>query len=484
MSDRRKNTKKRKLYFGVYLCLCLVIILLAYFQLSRMAREYNTRHLELITGLYAEKMNASMEYLRNYAQDNVKVVQAMEDKTPSEVLERMEKNRDRTVFCSIGLIGENGDIYGSKYAAADIRQEGLDKQALAAEEFFYSDPYQSSETGSMIITIFVPVPDSSWLHTIYVSVKVENLRQFGVYDLLRGKISIHLLKADSENFVTCISNSSAVNFEGSWNNLLLQQKYYQYNDGYSYSQWVRDMRSGKTDGRFSVAIRGVESTISYKSITSMPGWYVIVELANKDISDITQQFSMFGGIFGSILVGITVIYMLSILMLERKDKKRYMGLSSTDPLTELLNRRALQNAVEEDLKEKRTGYFIFIDIDDFKIYNDTYGHSNGDLCLKHCARIMKKCFPEDSILGRYGGDEFVVCLRGVTQEEAYTYMQEFQSWLTPLLLSTGEAVELSVSAGGAAYPDQGEDFVSLCRKADAALYEVKRNGKGEFRMKD
>ena len=174
----------------VYLCLSLVIILLAYFQLSRMAREYNTRHLELITGLYAEKMNASMEYLRNYAQDNVKVAQAMEDKTPSEVLERMEKNRDRTVFCSIGLIGENGDIYGNKYAAADIRQEGLDKQALAAEEFFYSDPYQSSETGSMIVTIFVPVQNSSWLHTIYVSVKVEDLRQFGVYDLLRGKISI------------------------------------------------------------------------------------------------------------------------------------------------------------------------------------------------------------------------------------------------------------------------------------------------------
>ena len=244
------------------------------------------------------------------------------------------------------------------------------------------------------------------------------------------------------------------------------------------------MRSGKTDGRFSVAIHGVESTISYKSITSMPGWYVIVELANQDISDITQQFSLLGGIFGSILVGITLIYMLFILLLEKKDKKRYMSLSASDPLTELLNRRALQNAVEEDLKEKRTGYFIFIDIDDFKIYNDTYGHGNGDLCLKHCARIMKKCFPEDSILGRYGGDEFVVCLRGVTRNEAYTYMQEFQSWLTPLTMNTGEEAELSVSAGGAAYPDQGEDFVSLCRKADAALYEVKRNGKGDFRMKD
>ena len=79
MSDRRKKTKKRKLYLAIYLCLCLLIILLAYFQLSRMARDYNTQHLELITGLYAEKMNDSMEYLQNYAQDNVKVAQAMED---------------------------------------------------------------------------------------------------------------------------------------------------------------------------------------------------------------------------------------------------------------------------------------------------------------------------------------------------------------------------------------------------------------------
>lgn len=483
MSDRRKKTKKRKLYLAIYLCLCLLIILLAYFQLSRMARDYNTQHLELITGLYAEKMNDSMEYLQNYAQDNVKVAQAMEDKTPSQVLARMEKNLDSTVFCGIGLIGENGEIYGSKYAAADIRQEGLDKQAMEAEDFFYSDPYQSSETGSMIVTTFVPVPDSAWLHTIYVSVRIENLRQFGVYDLLRDKISVHLLKADSENFVTCISNSGTESFEGSWNNLLLQQRYFQYDDGYSYSQWVRDMRSGKTDGRFSATIRDVESTISYRSITSMPGWYVIVELANKDVSDITQQFSWLGGTFGCILVAITLIYMLSILLLEKKDKKVYMGLSATDPLTELLNRRALQNAVEEELKKKATGYFIFIDIDNFKTYNDTYGHNNGDLCLKHCARIMKKCFPEDSILGRYGGDEFVVCLKGATQEETHAYMLEFQSCLTPLTLSTGEVAELSVSAGGAAYPDQGEDFVSLCRSADAALYEVKQNGKGDFRVK-
>lgn len=73
-----------------------------------MARDYNTRHLELITGLYAEKMNDSMEYLQNYAQDNVKVAQAMEDKTPAQILACMEENLDSRVFCGIGLIGEKG----------------------------------------------------------------------------------------------------------------------------------------------------------------------------------------------------------------------------------------------------------------------------------------------------------------------------------------------------------------------------------------
>ena len=87
------------------------------------------------------------------------------------------------------------------------------------------------------------------------------------------------------------------------------------------------MRSGKKDGRFSAIIRGEESTISYRSISVMPGWYVIVELTNKNISDITQQFSAWGGVYGSILVGFTMLYMLTIVLLEKKDKKMYMGLS-------------------------------------------------------------------------------------------------------------------------------------------------------------
>ena len=134
--------------------------------------------------------------------------------------------------------------------------------------------------------------------------------------------------------------------------------------------------------------------------------------------------------------------------MEKKEKKRYIGLSSTDALTGILNRRAFQVELEEQIRKKEPGFFIFIDVDNFKSYNDTYGHNNGDLCLKHFTKAMQECFPEGSILGRYGGDEFVAYLKNVKPETVYACMESFQKKISHFTLSTGEVVELSASAGG------------------------------------
>ena len=148
-----------------------------------------------------------------------------------------------------------------------------------------------------------------------------------------------------------------------------------------------------------------------------------------------------------------------------------------------MNRRAFQRTLEDELRSQKPGIFIFIDVDNFKNYNDRYGHNVGDLCLTHFAQTMKKIFPNGSILGRYGGDEFVVYLKNTSSESAQQYMQYFQGQVAHMHLPSGEAIELSASAGGAAFPKQGEDFISLCRSADMALYDVKRNGKAAFKMK-
>lgn len=97
--------------------------MVAYFHLSRIARNFNTEHLELITGLYAEKMNDSMEYLQNYVQEDIKMIRSMENAQPEEILEQLEKNLDKTVFGDIGFIMNDGEIYGgSSCAVSDIKR--------------------------------------------------------------------------------------------------------------------------------------------------------------------------------------------------------------------------------------------------------------------------------------------------------------------------------------------------------------------------
>ena len=222
MKERRKSGKTEKVLFILYLTVCLAIIVLAYFHLSKIARDYNTQHLELITGLYAEKMNETMEYLQDYAEEDVKLIREMQDKNWDSLQKKLEKNLNQEMFCNVGFILNDGKIYGNKCAVEDIKKKRLAEEALKSEVSFDSDPYQSSQTGNMIMTVFVPVVDNSQIHTLYLSIMIEQLRQLGIYDLLEGKISVHLLKADSENYITCISSDSE-NIAGGWNNLLLQQ---------------------------------------------------------------------------------------------------------------------------------------------------------------------------------------------------------------------------------------------------------------------
>lgn len=136
MKDRRKNKTKRKVLLALYLAVCLVIIVAAYFHLSRIARNFNTEHLELITGLYAEKMNDSMEYLQNYVQEDIKMIRSMENAQPEEILEQLEKNLDKTVFGDIGFIMNDGEIYGSSSCAvSDICRGSCRRRKVLIKPF-------------------------------------------------------------------------------------------------------------------------------------------------------------------------------------------------------------------------------------------------------------------------------------------------------------------------------------------------------------
>jgi diguanylate cyclase (GGDEF)-like protein/PAS domain S-box-containing protein len=153
-----------------------------------------------------------------------------------------------------------------------------------------------------------------------------------------------------------------------------------------------------------------------------------------------------------------------------------------DPLTGLHNRRYLEETLPRELsRAKRVGYpmaLIMVDLDHFKRVNDTYGHPTGDAVLKAMASILLHGAREGDIICRYGGEEFLVALPNMTIENALTRAKAWQGTLSNTSIQHGAfSVQITLSAGIAAFPDNGADVDTLLHLADEALYRAKANGR-------
>ena len=154
-------------------------------------------------------------------------------------------------------------------------------------------------------------------------------------------------------------------------------------------------------------------------------------------------------------------------------------LSSTDQLTALSNRRRLEESLEQKLKESKREESLFsvimIDIDRFKMINDTYWHEIGDHVLIHTAHLMRELIRESDILGRWGGEEFLLILPHTSLEGALSIAEEIRSKIYHCTFEHYPQ-RLTMSLGVSMYRI-GDTPNSILRRADNALYRAKNNGR-------
>ena len=169
-----------------------------------------------------------------------------------------------------------------------------------------------------------------------------------------------------------------------------------------------------------------------------------------------------------------------VAQLERL-KETYQDQATRDQLTGLLNRRGLVLAAEQ-----LSGHLgvLFCDLDGFKTVNDTLGHASGDELLEKVARRLESRMREDSVLGRMGGDEFVVVVPGASDEDLAGLGRRIEIDLgRPFLLEAGMA-RIGVSIGAAHAAPGERDLDSLLGQADQLMYAVKRSRKAERSAQD
>lgn len=158
-------------------------------------------------------------------------------------------------------------------------------------------------------------------------------------------------------------------------------------------------------------------------------------------------------------------------------------LAIRDSLTGLYLRRYLADRLQEELarhlRRDKSVAFIMLDLDHFKRYNDKFGHTAGDLVLKHMATLMKSHFAgAGNLLCRYGGEEFCVVLPECSKEEAMSLAKKFVELVqNEAVVLRREKTPVTVSAGVAVFPVDARTKEELVQRADQMLYEAKRKGR-------
>lgn len=245
---------------------------------------------------------------------------------------------------------------------------------------------------------------------------------------------------------------------------------FKYNYRLSREASVLDKKYVEVDANCDKMIRPV----TYNLTVGKEKWKLEIMPRAGWSNSTTLYLIFFGGLsLVLLLTGLTIVlFLLDERRVELKE------LAHKDGLTKLYNRYGFDEMAEKMISKnpKEHCVAVLLDVDDFKLINDMYGHAYGDKALISLSENMQKFFPSSALLGRNGGDEFCSLLPNCTMEEVKESLIEFTK--TPKTFSyKGQTYSFCISLGYAEYPNNAIERSQLMRCADTALYEVKLHGK-------
>ncbi|QRX82507.1 amino acid permease [Glaciimonas sp. PAMC28666] len=170
---------------------------------------------------------------------------------------------------------------------------------------------------------------------------------------------------------------------------------------------------------------------------------------------------------------------------RRLHTERIEYLANFDPLTGLPNRNLFINRMEQSLRQARRARsrigLLFLDIDRFKYFNDSFGHAFGDSVLKEFASRIKSVLRDEDTLARFAGDEFVILLAHITEPEdaAGVALKILNAFVEPVL-AEGRELHMSASIGVSVYPEDADGADTMLKHADLAMYRAKDQGRNCF----
>lgn len=400
-----------------------------------------------------------------FSEDNIQLIQSIKEYTKLE---------------NIGIINREGESHYDNGAVKNVAHREYFQEALKGNRVL-SDPLESAIAGKTRVILAVPIynQQKEIIGVLGGSYDIGNLNKIvfrGIYD---GKGAAFIVSKNGQliTYDNAVKNKEFLSSES------IYSYFAEYNVLSSNNlQTLRQKFINQKNGCITLNNHHQKSYMAYYPL-KINDWIMCYNI-DKDIAQKSYTFIINAEyfLFTLIVLGLLVL-LYTIYKINGKHQKNLLEYAQKDALTGIKNKETLKreitNYLEKD-KEQHLGALLMIDVDNFKMVNDYNGHVIGDEVLKAFGKILKESFSIDDIVGRAGGDEFIVFVKEIENEtEVVTMAQEICQKIRNIYIE-GFNGNISCSIGIAFYPQHGITFQELYMLADQALYQTKAKGRNGY----
>lgn len=401
-----------------------------------------------------------------------------------------QKNRDMiaaikatTAIDHVALVEPDGNAHFETGQIKNIGYRDYFQEGMAGN-LYLSDPVQSVLDQNSRVVLSVPVPHNhSVIGVLCASYDMSTLSHILFQDFFDGK-GICIIIDENGNIVTMDDTSKIAkihstdnffDFYGSWD--------FYGNDSLAK---IHQAFQDHSEGVLKVLPPGDPASSRYIAYIPLvqKNWvmcYVIpISVANARYAFVHKYELILNGYF----LLLVLLLILRIAAIYYRDHKKLVYSAQTDGLTQVYNKKHTQYAIDTFLQTMRPGSqhaFLILDLDKFKDINDTYGHSVGDIILQRVGEFLRSQFRDDDIIGRIGGDEFIILMKNIGSREIA--LKRVETMLEEIRCTKHEELDgqhITFSIGVVFSPESGVTFKDLYLNADQALYQTKRGGRDHY----
>jgi len=466
----QKNFVKNYIYAITIFIITLVIGISIFFNVVQSSIEKNSRE-TLITNVTQQSehlntiLNINYSYLNVLAQELSKSEDLFSENNISLIKAFMEN----TDLNRTAIIDSDGNALYDNNVVKNVAHRRYFKESMQGKQSL-SDPLESSVDQQTRVILSVPIyKNNQVIGVVGGSYNVTKLGNMLFDDLFDGQGKSFIVDQDG--------------------NLITRDKKYEKKHNIKTIDNLFDIcdeKEVKTDFNqqesdlIQIQTKKNKSLYLAYSPLKINDWmicYIVpVHVAQESYTFIKHYETLLATFLGLIVLSL----MIYLAHSNSRENKYLIHLSEIDPLTSVFNKETTQKLIDQKLKNHEHFCFLILDVDDFKSVNDNYGHAVGDKVLKNLSDLFKNHFRQTDIVGRIGGDEFIILIED--EHIAESRIQSLLKKVNELKIEELQDFKLSISVGMAFAPSNGTTFMELYRHADHALYQIKRTGKNNYKI--